>query len=380
MHDRENVSEYIGDETSYIRRDGDAPVDDYFASRKGKAKLEEIRKEIEGGDALYETTPRQILRMFGYRKRGRHVRATVRGVLAELELEISPALNAVSLDDPVMLKVATVAEVGTSPMQQSGEDGDDSSSNEQSDQDEADVVALVGTLPTARSGVVGAQRQDTLTTAITTMMMHGYSQLPVLSGRGVVGVISWSCIGRAVAKKREISGTEEVQQFMGPIPAKCRADEPLFDVMQQVIREEYVLVEDETRAVSGIITTTDLAEFLRDGYEAFALLAQIEALLRQCLNREFTSDQLRTALAPGDASRVVSGAQSLTFGEYRRFLENQANWDRLGLRIDRVGFLKHMERVNEIRNDVMHFAEEGVSDEDVQDLRRFLTAIRHLLV
>lgn len=43
----------------------------------------------------------------------------------------------------------------------------------------------------------------------------------------------------------------------------------------------------------------------------------------------------------------------------------------MGLRVDRVVFCAEMDKVREIRNDVMHFDPDGIDEEQYDQLRRF---------
>ncbi len=61
----------------------------------------------------------------------------------------------------------------------------------------------------------------------------------------------------------------------------------------------------------------------------------------------------------------------MTLGEYIRLLENPARWDKLGVPIDRKTFVAELERVREIRNDVMHFDPDPVAPEDLAVLQKF---------
>ena len=48
--------------------------------------------------------------------------------------------------------------------------------------------------------------------------------------------------------------------------------------------------------------------------------------------------------------------------------ESLDNWQKLDLNIDRAAFNKRLERVREVRNDVMHFNPEGLDDSDTLEL------------
>lgn len=57
----------------------------------------------------------------------------------------------------------------------------------------------------------------------------------------------------------------------------------------------------------------------------------------------------------------------LTFGEYIRLLERNDSWSKLGLRIDRKLFIGNLDKVRQIRNDVMHFDPDGIEEEKIRN-------------
>ena len=66
---------------------------------------------------------------------------------------------------------------------------------------------------------------------------------------------------------------------------------------------------------------------------------------------------------------MVSKASDLTLGEYARLLENPVRWQRLQLQLDRAEFLKPLQRIREIRNDVMHFDPDPLAEDDLKLLK-----------
>ena len=96
----------------------------------------------------------------------------------------------------------------------------------------------------------------------------------------------------------------------------------------------------------------------------FVLLGEIEQWFRRGLDVEFTSDELAAA---GD----VGSAANLTIGELKRIVESQAYWERLGWAEDRGTFVEALERVRKIRDGLMHFGPDPLSDSDADHLRRF---------
>ena len=61
-----------------------------------------------------------------------------------------------------------------------------------------------------------------------------------------------------------------------------------------------------------------------------------------------------------------------------RLLEEESRWKRLGLEVDRAEFCKGLERVRDLRNDVMHFDPGGLEPADLEFLDEFAGFLRQL--
>jgi hypothetical protein len=68
----------------------------------------------------------------------------------------------------------------------------------------------------------------------------------------------------------------------------------------------------------------------------------------------------------------------LTFGEYIRLMEDGENWKAIAINLDREVFLKGLQEVRRIRNDVMHFDPDGPSVADLSELRKWVALLQKL--
>jgi hypothetical protein len=112
--------------------------------------------------------------------------------------------------------------------------------------------------------------------------------------------------------------------------------------------------------------------------EPFLLLGEIENHVRRLIGDNFSPDELAIVRGPNDRDRKITRVADLSFGEYVRLLENDAQWQRIRLPIDRQVFVALLDRVREIRNDVMHFDPDGVPPEDLERLRYFANLLQRL--
>ena len=114
-----------------------------------------------------------------------------------------------------------------------------------------------------------------------------------------------------------------------------------------------------------MVTATDLTDQLGQFAELFLFVGEIEGHLRNLIHGKFTLDQLSAA----SEHQLVEGSSDLTFGGFCRLLENTDNWKRLNLAIDRVEFVKCLNDVRELRNDIMHFNPDGLDEDQRRAIR-----------
>ena len=73
--------------------------------------------------------------------------------------------------------------------------------------------------------------------------------------------------------------------------------------------------------------------------------------------------------------QTIDHIANLTFGDYCRLLEDPTKWEKLSLKFERTVFVKLLNEIRNIRNNVMHFNPDGL---DPKDLRKLQNASRFL--
>ena len=223
--------------------------------------------------------------------------------------------------------------------------------------------------------------EDALVEAITLMVMKSYSQVIVLHSRarevrekGVVGVVTWASIGGRLTKKSFSVETAKVRDCMlSREKIKfCTGDELIKDVAERMEETEFALVVDDKQVVRRLVTYYDMAALYLETVKPFSVIESIELSIRRLL-APLSADELRAAARSEERARMIGSSADLEFAEYRQLLSE--HWDRLDTRLSRKSVLASLERVNAIRNAVMHFRPEGVSREDSE----FLEQVRNLL-
>ena len=238
-----------------------------------------------------------------------------------------------------------------------------------------DPTYRIGRLQSANKPPVSVKPDAELQQAVTLMMTNDYSQLPVMTGtRDVEGIVSWKSIGTRLALKCSCILVRECMESAHELSI----DESFFPAIRAVAEHGCVLVRASDHTISGIITATDFNDQFRKLAEPFLLVGEIENGIRHILHGKFSDKELQEAKAPGDDEREVEGVADLTFGEYIRLIEDKNRWKKLRLEIDRVEFVARLQRIREIRNDVMHFDPDGLGQSDMDVLREFAGFLKRL--
>ena len=320
-----------------------------------------------GSGATRTITPRKLIGWFGAQRRGLWVSHRVREALVSLKLETHPDFEFAWLDAEISFRKAVPKAASKPPKDEKAPEG--------LVQRVSDPTYRIGKLDAANRPLVTVAPDAPITRAVTLMITHDYSQLPVMQGeRTVKEMLSWTSLGQRLAL-----GPPTISVSECAIPHhEISSDVSLFDAIEGIVRHGYALIRGPDNKVSGIVTTTDLGlQFGRLG-EPFLLIGEIENYLRRIIQSRLTLDVIKAAKDPADTEREIASVEDLTFGEYVRLLEGASNWTSIALNLDRDEFVKGLHEIRRIRNDVMHFDPDGPSPEDIAILRRWVTLFQKL--
>ncbi|MFE9187814.1 CBS domain-containing protein [Micromonospora haikouensis] len=243
----------------------------------------------------------------------------------------------------------------------------------------------IGDVPSARAGLASVDSGCSLSTVTHLMRQKNYSQLPVIDGlSGLKGVITWSSIA-ARYEKGEVP-TLANSMIRDSIPM-AEVHHDLFTRLPELRQHGYLLVRENSGSFVGIVTGADITARFHTLALPFFLVGEIEFRLRRCLGPRLT----------GDAVRAVKGANhsgdfsKLMFGDYVKLLDGEQpseklclraddNWKALGWGgVDRVQFVAHLKRVKTIRNQIAHFDEQPLSNQQIDELSEFSGLLKQLL-
>lgn len=333
--------------------------------------LQQIAESLREGGASPNPSVRELLSWIGAKRRGSGIVSDVRKALNEHGLATDPDFESAFIDSPITFRLA-------SPGTESDDTGaaEQPVGTEESDSEPyRDPTYRVSKLQAANQTPVSVSPDDDLAAAVTKMLASDYSQLPVMtSDREVKGVVSWKSIGSRLALGNEKG---PVRTFMDQ-HVEVDATASLFTVIAQVVQHDYVLVRAADRRVCGIVTASDLSLQFQQLTEPFLLLGEIENHLRRMIGERHDLDDLCAACDPDGPAREIRSVVDLTFGEYIRLLQKPEQWQKLCLAVDRAVVVERLEKIRQIRNDVMHFDPDGIVDEDLEILRDFARFLQTL--
>jgi predicted transcriptional regulator len=362
------------------------------------ADLAAVIKRVEAGEKP-TVTVRALLGWFGKQRRGSWINTQIRDALEKNKITTEPNFEDIWVDAnvqfvPIQAQAASPPSAGVtaSGVAQAGGITSTGAVTVQArgipspnGSPAADEQALrtatgepnvkVGHLEAANRQVISIARDELISQAATIMMMRNYSQLPVMNGRTVVGMISWRSIGESNTVGKQ---SKYVRDALDKNFKVMKLGDSFHSLVDAIVQYDAVLVEDSERKIGGIVTAEDIALHFKKLSEPFLLIGEIEKTLRQILGNLEISE-LQAGKDPNDTSRVIVDADRLSFGEAVRLMENPSRWSKLGLNVERDVVIGRLKEINELRNDVMHFDPDDLDSESLNTLRQMSKFLQRLV-
>jgi CBS domain-containing protein len=160
----------------------------------GPEDLARLAKELNDGAPPKRLTVRELMKWFGARRRGSWVVPHIRRRLDQNGLETEPDFSSVYLiDTEIEIRLKTT-QPEVEPAGTISASAEDVASV---DVAFSDPTYRIGNIASANKPVVDVKPDSLRAEAVTLMMAHDFSQLPVMqSEREVKGMISWASIGK----------------------------------------------------------------------------------------------------------------------------------------------------------------------------------------
>lgn len=342
-------------------------------------KLRLVAEQVYATNRPRSVKVRGFLSWFGVKRRGYLVVRQIRSALKRTKLVSEPDFESANIEGRIKLNPApTQTSVNGTARSQVVQPIATEAIPTDNQAELLDPTPRLGTLDPANRKPLSIKRDAKVREAVTLMIQHDYSQLPVLqNSRDVDGLISWKSIGEA--SKVHNKECTFVRQCMDAEVEILKHDTPLWKAIRTIAEKDVVLVRNSAKEIIGLVTTYDIAVEYHSLAEPFLLLGEIENNLRQLVARaKYPQSVLAAAKDPKDTERKIAGVSDLTFGEYIRLLQEPENWRSIGFNLARKTFLGDMDDIRRIRNDVMHFHPDPLLGKDLNSLRRVANMMRSL--
>lgn len=305
-------------------------------------------------------TIRSLLEHWGEERRTATVISAVKADLAANGLTTRPPFTEGGISEIVAL-VPLASEPGADEVTDGSDDVENVAEPEP-------MTRRLGDLP---ADLVSVESSTDLTAAKTTMLRHQFSQLAVIDADGTYhGAITWESIGQA-----HISRAEPTLADATVAALVVDHDALLLDQIDGIYDRGFIFVYSAERRVTGILTAADLTRQFGTLARPFVLIEEAENRLRRAVQNSLDLPDLHDAVRPHRKARIKSAAD-LTFGEYKFVLEDPARWRKVGWRLDRVQVVELVRQVGKLRNELMHFATDPLSDRQFAAVHGLLQLLR----
>jgi CBS domain-containing protein len=192
--------------------------------------------------------------------------------------------------------------------------------------------------------------------ALTLMVEHDFSQLPIVDGDGkLCGIITEATINRTYY---HVGGSISLLGL--PVthcqtkPATITPDSDIFEALD-LLESEYAVIVVEGDKPVGILTDYDTTHFFRDISEGLILVEDIEVTLRQYIESAFPSEkEMREAMKRALGQRT--DFERLSFWQHMQLVTAEGNWDKFRPVFEsKELFSLLLDQVRHIRNQLAHF-------------------------
>ncbi len=226
------------------------------------------------------------------------------------------------------------------------------------------MPVLLRELIAERGEPLCVRQESRLCDALKQMLENDYSQLPVVDQhRQLTGLVSEQSIARTYFNHpRTFSLDLTVNECSTP-PEVMGIDEELSQALDRIKDTDAIVIVDEANKPVGILTDYDTTHFLRDLFEAYTLLEDIEITIGDLIERIMPAEEQRQAAlfrAFGadrrDSTKPRLAFDKLTLHEKTQLIMTEENWSKFESTLhSRDFFDERMQKVGDIRNRLMHF-------------------------
>ena len=235
-----------------------------------------------------------------------------------------------------------------------------------------------------KSAPVCVSKDDSVSQALSIMIEHDFSQLPVVHQEDNFiipdGLITYESIIRGIRNFKANIEDLKVRNVMVTAPIYSE-EEDLFDILDRLKDTNAVLVRSEdSNDLAAIVTSYDASEYFRKRTEDLMRVEDIEVMVKDFIkaayaneNGDLNEDKLQTAINLVTSSvtkDLPSGEKAKTFNEltlaeYISLLLKSDTWPFLApvFGVPREHIRELLNGIREIRNGLAHFRLDISADE-----------------
>jgi CBS domain-containing protein len=213
--------------------------------------------------------------------------------------------------------------------------------------------------------------------ALALLDEHGFSQVPVVVGREVLGLFSHRSFSRAVivhsgsaTKNKKFEPLELiVEECMNPKPPFARVTDEFAEWFDAIDRNDSVLVGEPNR-LQGIVTAMDILRYLYHVASPFVLIGEVElalrALIQMAVNEETLGECAKECLKDKyEVDRIPTQLHDMTFNDYIQIIGDGRRWSHFEPIFggNRARTRAKLEQLRDLRNVIFHFRRKISVDE-----------------
>jgi predicted transcriptional regulator len=204
--------------------------------------------------------------------------------------------------------------------------------------------------------------------ALENMASHGYSQLPIIVGKEVLGLFSYRSFSRAVVRYCQGRADNEAIAPGELTVEDCREDAKFarvtdeFNQWFEAIDKHDAIVLGDPNRLQGIITAMDVLWYLYDIASPMVLIAEVEialrGLMRLAVEPSTLSECAQECLTKYSVNKRPERLEDMVFGDYILIIGDEKRWNHFQSTFGgtRTRTAAKLHQLKQLRNLVFHFA------------------------
>lgn len=230
------------------------------------------------------------------------------------------------------------------------------------------AALLIRHIPSATAEVISVTPHDPLQLARDKLRGEGCHHVAVLAApNDLRGVVTWESIIRASVGSGEPTLSDAAED-----PEMVKLDGNLLNELPRIDRKGFAVACDDQNRVRSLVTTGDVSRYLEHLVRPYFLVGEIERRLRRQIALQFTQEDLKVVF------RNVRSVHDFVFKQYEQLLTDADRWRQMSWSCDYGYFLGKLHEVRLIRNKIMHFKPQPLTQDELATLENAARFIRDL--